>query len=181
MRATEGTPTQDAKPSDASLAYDKTNHREHTSSQKTSTVQNGQPVTSAPTKQCSILKNLAGFSVTSQNVSNRIPKGVQFLPFDKSGSNLTSPHTDALSIEKPRNANATQHLFPGGSELERQKVTKQNGQESLLDEKNPSNEATMHPKKDTLAVNSTAASINTQHEVSEASKILQEFLFGAGS
>nr|CAB3504334.1 unnamed protein product [Digitaria exilis] len=181
MRTNEGTPTQDAKPSDASLAYDKTNLREHTSSQKISTVQNAQPMTSAPTKQCSILKNLAGFSVNSQNLSNRIPKGVQFLPFDKSGSNLSRPHMDALSIEKPRNANATQHQCPGGSKPERQKITKQNGQESPLDEKIPSNEATMHRKKATLAVNSTAASVNTQHEVSEASRILQEFLFGAGS
>ncbi|KAF8671005.1 hypothetical protein HU200_050283 [Digitaria exilis] len=171
------TPTQDAKPSDASQAYDKTNLREHTSGQKITTVQNGQPVTSAPTKQCSILKNLAGFSVNSQNLSNRIPKGVQFLPFDKSGSILSSPHMDAL----PRTANATQHQCPGGSKPERQKITKQNGQESPLDEKNPLIEATMHPKKATLAVNSTAASVNIQHEVSEASMILQEFLFGAGS
>ncbi|RCV25964.1 hypothetical protein SETIT_5G207100v2 [Setaria italica] len=186
MQTTEGTPTQDAKPSDASLAYEKTNLREQTSSQKTSTVHNGEPVTSAPTKQqCSILKNLAGFSINSQNVSNRIPKGVQFLPIDKSGSNLSSLRLGALSIEKPRNANATQHQYLREHEAERQKIAKQNGQESLLDEKNSSNEATVHPfsdpKKATLPISSTATSVHTQPEVSEASRILQEFLFGAGS
>ena len=186
MRTTEGTPTQDAKPSDASLAYEKTNRREHTSSQKTSTVHSGEPVTSASTKQqCSILKNLSGFSINSQNVSNRIPKGVQFLPFGKSGSNLSSPHLDALSIEKPRNANATQHQYIGGHEAEKQKIAKKNDQESLLDEKNSSNEATMppfsDPKKASLPISSAATSVHTQPEISEASRILQEFLFGAGS
>ncbi|KAG2598540.1 zinc finger CCCH domain-containing protein 7-like [Panicum virgatum] len=186
MRTTEGTPTQDAKPSDASLAFEKTNCREHTSGQKTSTVHSGEPVTSASTKQqCSVLKNLAGFSINSQNVSNRIPKGVQFLPFDKSGSNLSSPHLDALSIEKPRNANATQHQYIGGHEAEKQKIAKKNDQESLLDEKNSSNEATMppfsDPKKASLPISSAATSVHTQPEISEASRILQEFLFGAGS
>ncbi|OEL16795.1 Zinc finger CCCH domain-containing protein 7 [Dichanthelium oligosanthes] len=185
MRTTEGTPTQGAKTSDASLAYEKTNLREHTSSQKTSTVRNVEPVSSAPTKQqCSILKNLAGFSINSQNVSNRIPKGVQFLPIGKSGSNLSSPHPDALSIEKHLNANGTQHQYLGGHEAERQKIVKQNGQ-ALLDEKNSSNEATtqpcLDPKKASLPITSTATSVHTQHEVSEASRILQEFLFGAGS
>ncbi|CAO2179506.1 unnamed protein product [Urochloa humidicola] len=179
MRTTEGTPTQDAKPSDASL-------REHSSNQKTSTVHDGGPVTSAPTKQqCSVLKNLAGFSINSQNVSNHIPKGVQFLPFDKNGPNLSSPHLGASSIEKPRNANATQHQYLRGHEAEGQKIAKQNGQESLLDAKNSSSKATVHPfsdaKKASLTISSTAASVHSQHEVSEASKILQEFLFGAGS
>ncbi|CAO2203788.1 unnamed protein product [Urochloa humidicola] len=186
MRTTEGTPTQDAKPSDASLVYEKKTLSEHSNNQETSTVHNGGPVTSAPTKQqCSILKNLAGFSVNSQNVSNHIPKGVQFLPFDKSGPNLSSPHLGALSIEESRNANATRHQYLRGHEAERQKVAKKNGQESLLDEKNSSNKATMHPvsdpKKASLPITSTATSVHSQHEVSEASRILQEFLFGDGS
>ncbi|CAO2170390.1 unnamed protein product [Urochloa humidicola] len=179
MRTTEGTPTQDAKPADTSL-------REHSSNQKTSTVHNGGPVTSAPTKQqCSVLKNLAGFSINSQNVSNRIPKGVQFLPFDKNGPNLSSPHLGALSIEKPRNANATQHQYLRGHEAKGQKIAKQNGQESLVDAKNSSSEASTHPfsdaKQASLTISSTATSVHSQHEVSEASKILQEFLFGADS
>ncbi|CAO2176973.1 unnamed protein product [Urochloa humidicola] len=179
MRTTEGTPTQDAKPADTSL-------REHSSNQKTSTVHNGGPVTSAPTtQQCSVLKNLAGFSINSQNVSNRIPKGVQFLPFDKNGPNLSSPHLGALSIEKPRNANATQHQYLRGHEAKGQKIAKQNGQESLVDAKNASSEASTHPfsdaKQASLTISSTATSVHSQHEVSEASKILQEFLFGADS
>lgn len=66
---------------------------------------------------------------------------------------------------------------------------KQNSQKPnlLLDDKNSSEGATRHPcsdpQKATLPVNSiaTPGSIHTQHEVSEASRILQEFLFGAGS
>ena len=118
-------------------------------------------------------------------MSNRIPKGVQFLPFGKSGSNLSSPPLDALSIEKPRNANATQHQYIGGHEAEKQKNAKKNDQESLLDEKNSSKEATMLPfsdlKKASLPINSAATSVHTQPEISEASRIFQEFLFGAGS
>ncbi|CAL4949172.1 unnamed protein product [Urochloa decumbens] len=184
MQTTEGTPTQDAKPSDTSLVYEKKNLREHSSNQKTSIVHNGGPVTSAPTKQqCSVLKNLSGFSIKSQNASNRIPKGVQFLPFDKSGSNLSNPDLGALSIEKPRNANATQHQYLGAHEAERQKVAKQNGQESLLDEKNSSSKATIFsdPQNAGLPISSTARSVHSQHEVSEASRILQEFLFGDGN
>ncbi|KAG0538153.1 hypothetical protein BDA96_03G210900 [Sorghum bicolor] len=181
MRTTEGTPTQDAKTSDVSLAYEKTNLREHTRSQKNTTVHNGAP-------SSSILRNLTGVSSKSQNVSNRIPKGVQFRPFGKGQSNLSSLHLDALSMEKQRNANGTQHNL-GGHEAERQKIVKQNYQKPnlLLEDKNSSKEATRHPcsdlKKITLPVDSiaTPGSIHTQHEVSEASRILQEFLFGAGS
>lgn len=181
MPTTEGTPTQDAKTSDASLAYEKTNTREHTRSQKNATVHNVAPSNS-------ILRNLAGVSSKSQNVSNHIPKGVQFLSIGKGQSNLDSLHLDALSMEKQRNANGTQHNL-GGHEAERQKIVKQNSQKPnlLLDDKNSSEGATRHPcsdpQKATLPVNSiaTPGSIHTQHEVSEASRILQEFLFGAGS
>ena len=181
MRTTEGTPTQNAKTSDASLAYEKTNLKEHTRSQKNTTVHNGAP-------SSSILRNLAGVSSKSQNVSNRIPKGVQFRPFGKGQSNLSSLHLDALSMEKQKNANVTQHNL-GGHEAERQKIVKQSCQKPnlLLEDKNSSKEATRHPcsdpKKATLPVDSiaTPGSIHTQHEVSEASRILQEFLFGAGS
>ncbi|XP_062213626.1 zinc finger CCCH domain-containing protein 7-like [Phragmites australis] len=189
MPTTEGTSPPDAKKSDASLAFEKTNLRDHTSSQKTSTVHNGEPVISAPTKQqYSTHKYLAGISFNSQKVSTRIPKGVQFLPFSKGGSNSSSLHQDALSIEMHRNANGSQHQYLGGQQTEEQKNVKQNGQKPvpLLDENNSSKQATMHPcsdpKKASLP-NSTATpgSIHTQHEVSEASRILQEFLFGAGS
>jgi len=65
------------------------------------------------------------------------------------------------------------------------KIAKKNDQESLLDEKNSSNEATMppfsDPKKASLPISSAATSVHTQPEISEASRILQEFLFGAGS
>ncbi|XP_062202718.1 zinc finger CCCH domain-containing protein 7-like [Phragmites australis] len=178
MLTTESTSTQDAKESDASLAFEKTNLREHTSNQKTTTV--GEPVISAPTKQqYSILKNLAGISINSQKVSTRIPKGVQFLPFGKGGSNSSSLHQDALSIEKHRNANGSQHQYLGGHQTEKPVP--------LLDEKNSTKEATMHPcsdpKKASLPIDSTATPglIHTQREVLEASRILQEFLFGAGS
>lgn len=174
MRTTEGTPTQ-----------------EHTRSQKNATVHNGEPVTSAPTKQqYSILRNLAGVSIDSQNLSNRVPKGVQFLPFGKGQSNLSSLHLDALSMEKQRNANGTKHQYLGGHEEERQKSVKQSGHKPpkiLLDENNSSKEATGHPCSDppkaSLPVDSiaTPGSIHTQREVSEASRILQEFLFSAGS
>jgi hypothetical protein len=179
MRTAEGTPTQDAKTSDASLAYEKTNLKEHTRSQKNTTVHNGTPSNS-------ILRNLAGVSSKSQNVSNRIPKGVQFRPFGKGQSNLSSLHLDALSMEKQKNANGTQHNL-GGHEAEKQKTVKQNSQTPnlLLEDKNSSKEANpcSDPKKATSPVDSiaTPGSIHTQHEVSEASRILQEFLFGAGS
>uniref|UniRef100_A0A453EY05 C3H1-type domain-containing protein n=1 Tax=Aegilops tauschii subsp. strangulata TaxID=200361 RepID=A0A453EY05_AEGTS len=57
----------------------------------------------------------------------------------------------------------------------------------LFDEKNSSKEASSHPSSDpertSLPTGSTTVlgSLSTQHEVSEASRILQEFLFGAGS
>uniref|UniRef100_A0A0A9F397 C3H1-type domain-containing protein n=1 Tax=Arundo donax TaxID=35708 RepID=A0A0A9F397_ARUDO len=189
MPTTEGTSTPETKKSDASLAFGRTNLREHTSSQKSSTVHNGEPVISAPTKQqYSTHKNLAGILINSQKVSTRIPKGVQFLPFGKGGSNSSSPHQDALPIGTHRNANGSQHQYLGGHHAEEQTTVKQNGQKpvQLLDGKNSSKEATIHPcsdpRKASLPTDSTATPglIHTQHEVSEASRILQEFLFGAG-
>lgn len=107
---------------------------------------------------------------------------MQFRPFGKG----QSMHLDALSMEKQRNANGTQHNF-GGHEAERQKVVKQISQKPnpLLQDKNLLKEATRHPSSDqkaTLPGDSiaTPGSIRTQHEVSEASRILQ-FLFSADS
>jgi hypothetical protein len=133
----------------------------------------------APIKQqYSILKNLAGISINSQNVATRIPKGVQFLPFSRGGSNSSSTHQDSLSIEKHRNANGSKDQYLGGRQETRQKSVKRNEQRPviLLDEKNSSKEATLPTNSTT-----TPGSINTKCEVSEASRILQEFLFGVGS
>ncbi|KAL6615425.1 hypothetical protein ACP70R_037695 [Stipagrostis hirtigluma subsp. patula] len=190
MPTTEATSTPDAKKSDALLAIQKTNIGEHTSSQKTSTVHKGEPVTSAPTKQqYSIRKNLACVSINSQTVSNRIPKGVHFLPLGKSGSNLSSAQQDALFTETRMNANGSQHQVLGGYQTEGQNIVKQNVHKPapLLNHKNSSKEATMLPCSDPKGASlptdsiATPGSIHTQHEVSEASRILQEFLFGASS
>jgi hypothetical protein len=178
LSTTEGTPTTDAMKSDVLLAFEKTNLTEQTISQKTSTVHNGEPVIPAPIKQQhSILKNLAGISINSQNVAS-IPKGVQFLPFSRGESNSSSAHQDSLSIEKHSNANGSKDQYLGGWQETRQKSVKQNEQRPviLLDEKNSSKETTL-PTDSTA----TPGSINTQCEVSEASRIFQEFLFGAGS
>ncbi|KAJ1283997.1 hypothetical protein BS78_03G170900 [Paspalum vaginatum] len=183
MQTTEGTPAPDAKTYDASLAYEKRTLTEYTSSQKSSTVHNGGHSTSVSTKQQhSILKNLAGVSINAQNISNRIPKGVQFLPFSKGGPNMSRLHPGALSIEKQRNADVSQLQHPGKHETEKQTIVKQY---SHLDVKNLSKEATIHPceqKKASLPIDSTGTpgSTTTQHEDSEAFRILKEFL-GVGS
>ncbi|KAG8044958.1 hypothetical protein GUJ93_ZPchr0008g12858 [Zizania palustris] len=75
IQTTEGPSTPDTKKSDVSLVPDKANRREQISSQKGSTIYNGEPVTSAPTKHHSILKNFAGISENAQKASVRIPKG----------------------------------------------------------------------------------------------------------
>ncbi|KAL6881963.1 hypothetical protein ACP4OV_011435 [Aristida adscensionis] len=189
ITTTEGTSKPDAKNSNASLAFEKANIKEQTRSKKTSTVHNGEPVTSAPAKQQhSIHTNPAGISINSQKVSSHVPKGVRFLPFGKNGSK-SSPHRDALPIEMHLNANGSQHRYLGENQAEVQKLVKQDGHkpDPLLNENNSSKGATVHPcsdpKKASLPTDSsaTAVSVHTQHEVSEASKILQEFLFGSGS
>ncbi|TVU34183.1 hypothetical protein EJB05_16014 [Eragrostis curvula] len=180
LSTTEGTSTTDAKKSDAPLAFGKTNLTGQAGSQKTSSVHNGEPMISATAakQQHSILKTLAGISINSQNISTRIPKGVQFLPLGRGGSNSSSAHQDVLSVEKHRNANSSQHQYLGGHQAEGEKNVEQNGQKpvTLLCEKNSLKEATL-PTDSTA----TPGSIHTQNEVSEASRILQDFLFGAGS
>ncbi|WVZ59049.1 hypothetical protein U9M48_009254 [Paspalum notatum var. saurae] len=182
MRTTEGTPAPHVKTSDASLAFEKRTLTEYTSSQKSSTVHNDGHATSASTKQQHfILKNLSGVSLNAQNISNRIPKGVQFLPFSKGVPNMSCLHPSALSIEKQRNANGGQLQHPGIHETEKQKFVKQY---SHLDLKILSTQTTIHPcseqKKASLPIDSTGTpgSIPTQHEdsESEASKIFLEFL-----
>ncbi|WVZ69992.1 hypothetical protein U9M48_018701 [Paspalum notatum var. saurae] len=182
MQTTEGTPAPDAKTSDVSLAFEKRTLTEYTSSQKSSTVHSGGRATSASTKQQhSILKNLSGVSLNAQNISNRIPKGVQFLPFSKGVPNTSYLHPSALPIEKQRNANGSQLQHPGKHETGKQKIVKQYNH---LDVKNLSTQTTVHPcseqKKASLPIDSTGTpgSIPTQHEdsESEASKIFLEFL-----
>lgn len=185
----DGPSKPDAKKSGASLVSEKPG-REQTSSQKASTVHDGEHVTSAPTKHYSILKNLAGISVNAQKASTGIPKGVQFRPFSKDRSNSSMLHQDALPIEKHMYINGSKHQnFGGPQSAEGDKNANPNKQRSapLFDEKNSSKEATSHPsshpKRTSLPTGSSTVlgSLSTQHEVSEASRILQEFLFGAGS
>jgi hypothetical protein len=87
-------------------------------------------------------------------------------------------HHGALSTEKHRDANGSKHQYLGGPQATEQKIVKQNEQRpvTLLDERNSSKEVT-------LPTDSTAipGSINTQCEVLEALRILQKFLFGAGT
>lgn len=185
----DGPSKPDAKKSGASLVSEKPG-REQTSSQKASTVHDGEHVTSTPTKHYSILKNLAGISVNAQKASTGIPKGVQFRPFSKDRSNSSMLHQDALPIEKHMYTNGSKHQnFGGPQSAEGDKNANPNKQRSapLFDEKNSSKEATSHPsshpKRTSLPTGSSTVlgSLSTQHEVSEASRILQEFLFGAGS
>ncbi|KAF0916259.1 hypothetical protein E2562_005877 [Oryza meyeriana var. granulata] len=185
----EGPSTPDAKKSNASSVPEKANCQEQTSSQKTSTVYSGEPVTSAPTKHHSILKNLAGISGNARNAPARIPKGIQFLPFNKARSDSSILHQDVMSTEKHKNPTGGQHQSFGGPQpAEREKITKHNGLKSapLLDEKNSLKQANLHsysePKKNNLPTTAAVpSSVSTQREVSEASRILQEFLFGAGN
>uniref|UniRef100_A0A0D9V257 C3H1-type domain-containing protein n=1 Tax=Leersia perrieri TaxID=77586 RepID=A0A0D9V257_9ORYZ len=176
----EAPSTVDAKNSNASSVPEKTNCREQPSSQKISTVYSGEP-TSAPTKHHSILKNLAGLSGNAQKIPVHVPKGIQFLPFNKASVCIPKSilHRDVVSTEK--------HKEPSGSQGEN--IANHNGLHSapLLDEKNTSKQANLHPcsepKKYSLPTTAVVvpSSASTQHEVSEASRILQEFLFGAGN
>ncbi|KAI4966436.1 hypothetical protein ZWY2020_040969 [Hordeum vulgare] len=94
----------DAKKSNASVSEKP--GREQISSQKASTVHDGEHVTSAPTKHHSILKNLATISVNAQKTSTGIPKGVQFRPLCKDRSNSSMLLQDALPTEK--------HMYTNG-------------------------------------------------------------------
>ncbi|KAF7036672.1 hypothetical protein CFC21_047257 [Triticum aestivum] len=185
----DGPSKPDAKKSDASLVSEKPG-REQTSSQKASTVHDGERVTSAPTKHYSILKNLAGISVNALKASTGTPKGVQFRPSSKDRSNSSMLHQDALPIEKHMYTNGSKHQNFGGPQAEegdKNGIPNKQRSAPLFDEKNSSKEASSHPSSDpertSLPTGSTTVlgSLSTQHEVSEASRILQEFLFGAGS
>uniref|UniRef100_A0A0E0JKB2 C3H1-type domain-containing protein n=1 Tax=Oryza punctata TaxID=4537 RepID=A0A0E0JKB2_ORYPU len=184
----EGPSTPDAKKSNASLLPEKANCQEQTSRQKTSTVYSGEPVTSAPIKHHSILKNLAGISGNAQKAPVRIPKGIQFLPFNKARSDSSILHQDVVSTEKHKNPTGGPHQnFGGPQPAEGEKNGKHNGHRSapLLDEKNSSKQANLHPcsepQKNSLPTTAAVPSSVTQHEFSEASRILQEFLFGSGN
>ncbi|KAE8802864.1 Zinc finger CCCH domain-containing protein 7 [Hordeum vulgare] len=177
----------DAKKSNASVSEKP--GREQISSQKASTVHDGEHVTSAPTKHHSILKNLATISVNAQKTSTGIPKGVQFRPLCKDRSNSSMLLQDALPTEKHMYTNGSKHQnFGGPQAAEGDKNANPNKQISapLFDE-NSSKEASSHrssdPKRTSLPIGSTTVvgSLSNQHGVSEASRILQEFLFGAGS
>lgn len=183
----DGPSKSDAKKSDMSLVSEKTISRDQTSSQKTLAVHDGEHVTSAPTKPNSILQNLAGSSVNAQKASARTPKGVQFRTSSKDRSDYSMLHQDAPPIEKHMLTNGSKYKnFGGPQAAEGDKNVNPNRQRQssapLLDEKNSFKEDSSHQRK-SLLTDSTAVlgSVNTQHEVSEASRILQEFLFGAGS
>ncbi|KAM0864389.1 hypothetical protein ACQ4PT_043981 [Festuca glaucescens] len=183
----DGPSKSDAKKSDVSLVSEKTISRDQTSSQKALAVHDGEHVTSAPTKPNSILKNLAGISVNAQKASARTPKGVQFRPSSKDRSDSSMLHQDAPPTEKHMYTNGGKYKnFGGPQAAEGDKNVNPNRQRQssapLFDEKNSFKEASSHPRK-SLPTDSTAVlgSVSTQHEVSEASRILQEFLFGAGS
>lgn len=170
--------TKDAKKSDASLVSEKLTSKEQNSSQKISTVHDGEPVASAPTKHYSILKTLGSISKNAQKASAHMPKGVQFLAFSKGRSDSSILHQDA---PPPGN-------FVGPQAAEGDKNAQPNRHRSAArSNENSSKEASSHPiseqKKTSLSADSIAVlgSVSTQHEVSEASRILQEFLFGAGN
>jgi hypothetical protein len=164
---------------------EKTSSRDQTSSQKSLAVHDGEHVTSAPTKPNSILKNLAGISVNAQKASARTPKGVQFRPSSKDRLDSSMLHQNAPPTEMHMYTNSGKYKDSGVQQAaEGNKNVNPNRQSSvpLLNEKNSFKEASSHPKK-SLPTDSTAmlGSVSTQCEVSEASRILQEFLFGAGS
>lgn len=179
----DGPSKSDAKKSDLSLVSEKTISGDETSSQKALVVHDGEHVTCAPTKPNSILKNLAGISVNAQKASARTPKGVQFRPSSKDRADTSMLHQDAPHTEKHMYTNGGKN-FGGPQAAKRDKNINPDSQSlaPLFDEKNPFKEASSHPKK-SLPTDSTAVlgSVSAQHEVSEASRILQEFLFGAGS
>uniref|UniRef100_J3L186 C3H1-type domain-containing protein n=1 Tax=Oryza brachyantha TaxID=4533 RepID=J3L186_ORYBR len=182
----EGPLTPDAKKSNASSVPEKVNYRDQTSSQKTSTVYSGEP--SAPTEHRSILKNLAGISGNAQKAPGRIPKGIQFLHFNKASSDSHILYQDVLSTEKHKNPIGGQHQnFGKPLPAEGEKIAKHNGLRSapLLDENSSSKQANLHacsePKKNSLPTTASVPSLaSTENEVSEASRILQEFLFSPG-
>ncbi|CAM0881422.1 unnamed protein product [Alopecurus aequalis] len=181
----DGPSKSDTKESDASLVSEKPISRDQTSSQKALVVHDGGLLTSARSKHNSILKNLAGISVNAQKASARTPKGVQFLPSSQDRSNSSMLHHDASRTEKHMYTNGGKYKnFGGPQAAEGDKNANPNRQRPvpLFDEKNSLKEASSHPKK-SLPTDTTAVlgSVSTQHEVSEASRILQEFLFGAGS
>ncbi|BAD45097.1 zinc finger (CCCH-type) protein-like [Oryza sativa Japonica Group] len=185
----EGPSTPDAKKSNASSVPEKANCQEQTSRQKTSTVYSGEPATSVPIKHHSILKNLAGISGNAQKVPVRIPRGIQFLPFNKARPDSSILHQDVVSTEKHKNPTGGPHQnFGRPQPADGKKLGKHNGHRSapLLDEKDSSKQANLHPcsepKKNSLPTTAAVpSSVSTQHEVSEASRILQEFLFGSGN
>ncbi|KAL5221175.1 hypothetical protein ABZP36_025888 [Zizania latifolia] len=157
IQTTEGPSTPDTKKSDVSLVPDKANRWEQTSSQKASTIYNGEPVTSAPTKHHSILKSFAGISENAQKASVRIPKGIQFLPFNKARSDSSILHQDVLSTEKHKHTIGGQHQkFGGPQPAEGEKIANHSGLRSapLLDEKNSPKQANLclhsEPKKNSL-------------------------------
>ncbi|KAL5228157.1 hypothetical protein ABZP36_016422 [Zizania latifolia] len=152
----EGSSTPNTKKSDAFLVPEKANHREQTSSHKTSTMYSGEPVTCAPTKHHSILKNLAGISGNAQKAYVRIPKGIQFLPFNKARSDSSILHQDILSTEKHKHIIDGQHQkFGGPQPAEGENIAKHSGLRSapLLDENSPKQaNVCLHsePKKNSL-------------------------------
>uniref|UniRef100_A0ACD5VYY2 Uncharacterized protein n=1 Tax=Avena sativa TaxID=4498 RepID=A0ACD5VYY2_AVESA len=177
----DGPSKSDAKKSDVSLLSEKTTSIDQTSSQKALAVHDGQHVASTPTKPNSILKNLAGISVNAQKASAHTPKGVQFRPCSKGISDSSTPQQNALPTEKHIYTNGGKYKDFGGPQAAEGDPNRQSSA-PLFDEKNSFEKISSYPKK-TLPTYSTAVlgSVSTQHEVSEASRILQEFLFGAGS
>uniref|UniRef100_A0ACD5VFC5 Uncharacterized protein n=1 Tax=Avena sativa TaxID=4498 RepID=A0ACD5VFC5_AVESA len=176
----DGPSKSDAKKSDVSLLSEKTTSIDQTSSQKALAVHDGQHVASAPTKPNSILKNLAGISVNAQKASAHTTKGVQFRPCSKGISDSSTPQQNALPTEKHIYTNGGKYKDFGGPQAAEGDPNRQSS--APLFDKNSFEKISSYPKK-TLPTYSTAVlgSVSTQHEVSEASRILQEFLFGAGS
>ncbi|XP_072954457.1 zinc finger CCCH domain-containing protein 7-like isoform X1 [Typha angustifolia] len=130
-------------------------------------------------------KHLESTMVKSTEAPMVIPRGVRFLSFGRKQSCSSNKHQDDVLVETNGSVEVSTQTNQGRFPVEGHKNDEKSSQRSLLTEHEPNMSLSKASKRqNNIFVSefvSTSSSNNLQSEVSEASKILEEFLFGASS